>query len=386
MSKLSIDLRTGVLAILLLMGAGCGNAEFSAEVLPEPTAALGLVLVNEPPSQPLLASEPTVLPPPVIKITQPTATPPPSPTTRPIYTQTPIPTATPAPIITPTNTITTYPVATETAVPTVAAVVRATFTPPAEGAPSPNEHYWLYRPVPQNSSVWTDKVYPYGSTRDGTLQVHHGVEFAVPQGTDILAAQAGTVIVAGNDLEEIYGARTDFYGGVVIIQHNTLYRGQPVYTLYAHLSEVLVSVGWQVDTQQVIARSGSTGVALGPHLHFEVRVGANSYDHTRNPLLWLSPFKGRGSVAGLVALPDGSRPAELSVTAHRLDGAAAYHGTTTYADGRINGDDAWQENFALDDVYAGYYQIKVRYNDKTYKAETWVYPQQTSFVTIQLDG
>lgn len=234
--------------------------------------------------------------------------------------------------------------------------------------------------------MWTDKVYPYGSTRGGTLKTHHGVEFAVPVGTDILAAQAGTVVAAGNDLEQIYGPNTNFYGGVVIIEHNQLYRGLPVYTLYAHLSEVLVVPGWEVTVGQQIAKSGGTGIAEGPHLHFEVRVGQNTYNHTRNPLLWLYPFKGRGTIAGVVSLPDGSRPAELQVTASRLDGTSGYHGTTTYAAGNINFDDGWRETFALDDIRAGTYRVQVRYNDKTYKVESVVAPNQTSFVEIVLDG
>ena len=117
-----------------------------------------------------------------------------------------------------------------------------TFTPPALPQTSPGEHYWLRRPVPEGSAVWTDKAYPYGSNRDGTLRTHHGVEFNVPAGTEVLAAASGTVIIAGQDNEELLGAIKEFYGNVIVIQHDSGLGSQPVYTLYGHLSEIFVNV------------------------------------------------------------------------------------------------------------------------------------------------
>lgn len=328
---------------LLVTIIGCTNGQLTAETLPEPTAMIDLTV----------AIVPTATPPEV----EPTMKRPLNPTNRPVGTRTPLPT------IVPTTT---------------------PFIPPAANAPSIYEHYWLERPIASNGIPWTDKVYPYGSTLNGRLQVHHGVEFAASRNTTILSAQAGTVVVAGDDLEKIYGTRLDFYGKLVIIQHDLLHHGQPVYTLYAHLSDVLVSPGWRVDAQQVIARSGASGIALGPHLHFEVRVGQNSYDHTRNPLLWLRPFEERGTIAGRVTL-NGSYIPELKVTANRIDGAGSYHSSKTYADGRINSDEGWQENFVFDDVWEGRYQLKIVYNDETYTAETEVYTQQTTFVAFELE-
>ena len=40
-----------------------------------------------------------------------------------------------------------------------------------------------------------------------------------------------------------------------------------------------------------------TGIAIGPHLHLETRLGANTYDHSVNPYLWLKPAPGNGAVA-----------------------------------------------------------------------------------------
>lgn len=260
-----------------------------------------------------------------------------------------------------------------------------TFTPPATPDDSTDDHYWLQRPVAAGGVVWTDKYYPYGSTRGGELRPHHGVEFNVPYGTEILAASAGTVVVAGSDAETAYGPHTDFYGNLVVLQHGFQVGGQPVFTLYGHLNEVLVTVGQQVTAQQTIGLSGATGVADGPHMHFEVRIGANSYDQTRNPLLWLYPFPERGTIAGRIVWPDGSAVSGAPVSLNRIDGASPYYATTSYAGDTVNADDVWQENFAVDDVVAGFYEVVVRAGEEKYTAETWVYPYRTSFVEIVLD-
>ncbi|NJM65223.1 MAG: peptidoglycan DD-metalloendopeptidase family protein [Acaryochloris sp. RU_4_1] len=91
----------------------------------------------------------------------------------------------------------------------------------------------------------------------GSSRFHAGTDFGVPQGTPILAADSGTVIVA-----EWYGG----YGNAVIIDH-----GNGLTTLYGHCSELYVSVGQGVQRGQTIAAVGSTGLSTGPHLHFEVR-------------------------------------------------------------------------------------------------------------------
>ncbi|WP_313639444.1 peptidoglycan DD-metalloendopeptidase family protein [Paenibacillus sp.] len=91
-------------------------------------------------------------------------------------------------------------------------------------------------------------------------KVHTGVDFAVPQGTNIHAADSGTVI-----LSEWWSG----YGYCVIIDH-----GGGVWTLYGHIRKggLRVSAGDKVNRGDVIAESGSTGNSTGPHLHFEVRI------------------------------------------------------------------------------------------------------------------
>ncbi|MEM7336755.1 MAG: M23 family metallopeptidase [Chloroflexota bacterium] len=288
--------------------------------------------------------------------------------------QAPTATATPLPA---TAVPTENPVETNTPAPT--------FTPPSLPFTSTEEHFWFRRPVPEGSAVWTDKEYPYGSTKGGTLRTHHGVEFNVGYNTQILATAAGTVVVAGNDAEQAYGPQTNFYGNLIVIQHDSVWQNQPVFTLYGHLNDIYVSVGQRVDMQQVIGLSGATGIADGPHLHFEVRYGTNSYDTTKNPLLWLYPFPQKSAVAGRISWPDGSPAANAPVRLVRVDAQNRYQATTTYADQTVNPDSQWNENFVIDDVDPGFYEVIIDAGSTKYTAEVWVFAYQTSFVEIVLD-
>lgn len=261
-----------------------------------------------------------------------------------------------------------------------------TFTPPSLPFTTAAEHFWLRRPVPDGGVVWTDKVYPYGGTLGGQLRPHHGVEFMVPTGTPMLAAASGTVVVAGNDNTAVYGPQPNFYGNLIVIQLDSRYQGQAVYILYGHLSDILVSEGQQVAVGEVIGLSGGSGVADGPHLHFEVRLGQNHYDHTRNPILWLYPFPDYGVVAGRITWPDGSLAYEVPVSLRRLDGQSRYLATTSYAQGSTNPTELWGENFAIDDVPAGYYEVIVRLDEnRRLTQEVWVFPYRTSFVEFVLE-
>jgi len=260
-----------------------------------------------------------------------------------------------------------------------------TFTPPALPFTSADEHYWLQRPIPEGGTVWTDKTYPYGSTRGGTLRPHHGVEFYVEKGTQIIAAAAGAVVTAGNDSLIAYGPHTNFYGNLVVIQLDATYEGQPVYILHGHLSDIYVTEGQRVDVGQLIALSGASGIADGPHLHFEVRLGQNSYESTRNPRLWLYPFPDYGTVAGRIVRANGSLVEEAPITLDRIDGASRFLASTSYAGTTVNADDRWQENFVIDDVPMGYYEVRVAVGQKKFTQEIYEFPYLTNIVEIVIE-
>ncbi|MGW6961499.1 M23 family metallopeptidase [Streptomyces chartreusis] len=106
---------------------------------------------------------------------------------------------------------------------------------------------------------------------------HSGQDFAVPTGTQVVAAHGGTVVKAGGN-----GAGDGpAYGNAIVIKH-----GNGTFSQYAHLSRIDVKIGQVVKTGQKIAKSGNTGNSSGPHLHFEIRKTAN-YGSAVDPVAFL---------------------------------------------------------------------------------------------------
>ncbi|TAK28728.1 MAG: M23 family metallopeptidase [Chloroflexota bacterium] len=87
---------------------------------------------------------------------------------------------------------------------------------------------------------------------------HKGIDISTGQGTPVVAAKSGDVQFAGFDYSG--------YGNLVILSHPD---GSS--TLYAHLSRFAVEAGDYLEQGQLVGYVGSTGIATGPHLHFEVR-------------------------------------------------------------------------------------------------------------------
>jgi murein DD-endopeptidase MepM/ murein hydrolase activator NlpD len=93
-----------------------------------------------------------------------------------------------------------------------------------------------------------------------TIRAHRGVDYAAPTGTPVIASGDGKVIARGID---------GGYGNAVVLQH-----GGNVTTLYGHLSRFgSQRIGSRVKQGEVIGYVGRTGLATGPHLHYEYRVG-----------------------------------------------------------------------------------------------------------------
>ncbi|MCQ2445736.1 MAG: peptidoglycan DD-metalloendopeptidase family protein [Clostridia bacterium] len=122
--------------------------------------------------------------------------------------------------------------------------------------------YYFYAPV---DSGKISSEFGYRILR-GKRNWHSGVDFKVPEGTNVYATAAGVVTKVG-----VFG--NGDYGEAVVIDH-----GDGFVTYYAHNSELLVKVGDRVKKGTLIALSGNTGNSTGPHCHFEVRLNEEKVD------------------------------------------------------------------------------------------------------------
>lgn len=95
-------------------------------------------------------------------------------------------------------------------------------------------------------------------------RLHTGIDFAGKIGTPVKAAWGGDVIETGT---------RNGYGNVVVIDHH-----DGKVTLYGHLSMIDVEVGQPVEPGEKVGEIGMTGLATGPHLHFEIRVDGDPID------------------------------------------------------------------------------------------------------------
>ncbi len=140
------------------------------------------------------------------------------------------------------------------------------------GLPIPGDHSAAIaasRPSQSDPDAW---VWPVdgivGQLFEGSD--HHGLDIMALEGTLVVAARPGKVLVVGEDA---------IFGLFVLVDD-----GGGVWTLYAHLSRTLVLEGRSVAAGESVGRVGLTGRTSGPHLHFGVRVeGA-----WRDPLAYLT--------------------------------------------------------------------------------------------------
>lgn len=163
--------------------------------------------------------------------------------------------------------------------------------------------------LPFNLPYAPSIVQGYGATNNtaepaghGWTHWHDGVDFGsdgtnpgVPNGTPILAAGAGTVLVAADTGSSGPGSPANYgfwgFGLCVVIDH-----GGGIWSLYGHLESMSVTAGQGVQQGQEIALSNNTGNSQGPHLHFSVFTGNGQSDV--NPLPYLSTvsvFPGQGA-------------------------------------------------------------------------------------------
>jgi murein DD-endopeptidase MepM/ murein hydrolase activator NlpD len=159
---------------------------------------------------------------------------------------------------------------------------------------------------PRNTKVFANfaesRTYTYQGKPVDT-QVHFGYDLAATKHMAVPAANTGVVVFTGP---------LTIYGNTIVIDH-----GLGLQTLYAHLSSIDVKPGDKVEKGQPIGRSGTTGLAIGDHLHYEVLVHGISV----TPLEWwdakwlrdriAKPLKDAGlpSLGGIEAATEDDKPA-----------------------------------------------------------------------------
>jgi hypothetical protein len=107
------------------------------------------------------------------------------------------------------------------------------------------------------------RVFKYANGKQDA-SIHAGVDYGVPTGTPVFACGPGKVILARNRIVT---------GNSVVLEHLP-----GVYSLYYHLDNIAVAEGTVVSAGTVLGQSGATGLATGPHLHWEIRVSGENTD------------------------------------------------------------------------------------------------------------
>lgn len=125
-------------------------------------------------------------------------------------------------------------------------------------------------PLPASSRI-TSNFGGRSSPTEGASSNHQGIDVGAPEGSTIIAAASGTVVIS---------TYSKSAGNYVMINH-----GGGVYTVYMHMSSIAVSSGQKVGMGDTVGYVGSTGYSTGPHLHFGVRVNGTYV----NPLNYVSP-------------------------------------------------------------------------------------------------
>lgn len=146
---------------------------------------------------------------------------------------------------------------------------------PAPGQPAPEapgfEHPFngqFYLPFANGTSAPVSQG-PWGSFSHNNANNYHAIDIALPQGTPLHAPGPGIIRVASD--------RGDGYGNTVYIDH-----GNNRCTQLAHLSEIGVGVGQEVNVGERVGAIGSTGQSTGPHLHWNI-VACNGYESLEVP-------------------------------------------------------------------------------------------------------
>jgi murein DD-endopeptidase MepM/ murein hydrolase activator NlpD len=248
------------------------------------------------------------------------------------------------------------------------------------------------RPIGADGRNYIDVSNHFGEYQRSKQDANRGSYFLNSTGTRVLAAAPGVVVAAGDDEKNNYGVRRGFLGNLVILRHELPGIDQPIFTLYAHLKKVWVSVDQQVGAGETIGRVGSSGSVRGSTLYFEVRYGENAYANVRNPELWLPPldpndYPANGILAGRILDGDGKLVQVDNLVLTPLDGPGSPERPiyiTTYTNTNLAGQPPYQENFAVGDLPPGRYKFSI-WRDTMQQRIIEIQPGMITFINFILE-
>ncbi|PKO06876.1 MAG: hypothetical protein CVU41_04455 [Chloroflexi bacterium HGW-Chloroflexi-3] len=245
-------------------------------------------------------------------------------------------------------------------------------------------------PIPEDASRLIETSYRFGSTLLGERIPHDGVEMLNPEGTPVLAVADGEVYFSGNDRTFKRGRFTNFYGNIIILEHELPNYSVPVYSFYAHLSEINVNEGETVTRGQEIGSVGATGKAFTNHLHFEVRIGNVLLQNARNPELFLpllptEDHPNVGILIGSLISQNGNPIPGVLVVVQRIESGFLVPGTSIYVETyakTMYSEQNWAENFVISNLPEGDYRVSAFAYQ--YFVERIITIKENKFTTITL--
>jgi murein DD-endopeptidase MepM/ murein hydrolase activator NlpD len=257
-------------------------------------------------------------------------------------------------------------------------------------APATPLTIWLKRPISPGDNPLIDQTYRYGSTMGGNFQQHQGVEFNNPDGTPVLAAGPGTVVLAGR--AEAGALTVTIRHDTTVTRNGTVYR---LYSTYYHNSSLSVKEGQRVRGGQEIARVGNTGRATNDHLHLELSASPTDSlraivdssqrfpPYTTNVELWVEPLPGTGIVAGQVFGADGAPVEQVRIygIVKREPTETPFSFAETYGD-KGHSHPLYGEHFAVGDVPPGRYVVGTQIGGKRVLRRITVAPGKLTWVVF----
>jgi hypothetical protein len=148
------------------------------------------------------------------------------------------------------------------------------------------------------------------------------------------------------------------------------------------MSQLDVAEGQYVESGELLGLVGETGKVTGPHLHFELRVGENSFFNTRNPELWIAPPQGWGVLAGRV-MDTNSKPISNQLILVTDPDTEQNWLARSYGAEAVNADPYYSENLVIGDLPAGTYELRTSYAGKSHTIEIEIHPGLVTYFSFR---